>query len=460
MILNNPNNSNMKHIPKILLIIFLVVFILQIIALIVLYIVPLIASAEAIPALDPSCWRKEDCEKAGGYIEADPACGGKGSEWYRCYPKTKEIQLEVKIPGTGKEGLIGKVTDVAQYIALMYKYTVGVGAILAVVMILWGGIVYLTAGGSPERIKSAKEYISNALVGLVLLYTSYLLLQTINPDLVKLKMPRVYMIRPIYAGAFYCNELEKEATKPLEFALAAESPDKPLTPLEQIKGYNISGAENTKCGRVYYEKSRGDQTCIGSDCTNWKTKVGDQEKICGTGEGKVGCVCKLDEKGAYYCASGIVTVDVTFDAKASDPPYIVSMVLMANCEGTSGARNRWRTDVKKSFEAKQKGKQFFIVEKSAEEIKNEVENNCRKGGGTFLGFFFLITVNENNGFDDDYIVGKNGNKPIMVGGNTDPMTHMLMEQVPKEEFIPLDDILNGKLNPFRITLNRNQFPTR
>ncbi len=183
----------MKNIPKILLIIFLVIFILQMLALLVLTLAPLFASAEekekTEPVRDMSCWDRALCEKHNGIFEEEEAACGEG--WGRCYPKTTSTELQIQLQGREE------VTDVAEYIALLYRYAVGVGAILAVVMIIWGGVVYLTAGGLPERITQAKEYISNAIIGLVLLYTSYLLLQTINPDLVRLRMPRVYMIRPI-----------------------------------------------------------------------------------------------------------------------------------------------------------------------------------------------------------------------------------------------------------------------
>ncbi len=412
------------------------------IALIFLLIAPLVVSAERkIPALDPSCWLPEPCEDVGGHIEKDEACGGEGSEWGRCYPGAKPIALGIKIEG------VGEVKDIAEYIALIYKYTVGVGAILATAMIVWGGIVYLTAGGVPERITRAKEYISNALIGLVLLYTSYLLLQTLNPDLVKLRMPRVYMIRPIYAGSLYCNELEPVKGKSLEFAFAADSPDQTPKSLAEIKNYPLK-LEQTKCGRIYYEKLRGEQTCVGTDCKNWKTKIGPEEKVC---DGEVKCVCDFSqEQKKYYCASGGITIDVTYE-RTGDPPKIVSIVLMAKCDQRTG----YRINVKKSLDTE--GKQFFIVQKSVDEIKQEADNRC--GKDKFYGFFFFVTINDNNGVDDNYLIGKDGTRPIEVGGNTDPMARMMLDHVPQEKTISMSDVLAG-LNPFRMTLKRTNFPTR
>jgi len=278
-----------KKLPKILLIIFLSLFILQMLIFLFLWLSPLLVKAaepERNPAYDPGCWREAmcrtftECEAPLPCWEKDPACGGSESEWGRCYPKTAPIKLQIKLQGAEE------VVDIADYIAKLYTYTVSVGGILATVMIIFGGIIYLTAGGNPSRITQAKEYISNALIGSVLLFTSYLLLQTINPDLVKLSMPRVYLIRPRSLLTQFCNELypistilntslpptERRAAvdylrqNPLKFAKA----DKPFDEIQETD-YNIivSEVEDLKklsCAQKFYEYTAGEQSCIGSGC--------------------------------------------------------------------------------------------------------------------------------------------------------------------------------------------------
>ncbi len=73
----------------------------------------------------------------------------------------------------------------ANYIAVIYQYGIGLAAILAAVMILVGGFIWLTSFGSPDKISKAKEFIVGALTGLVLALFSYLILYTLNPNLVK-----------------------------------------------------------------------------------------------------------------------------------------------------------------------------------------------------------------------------------------------------------------------------------
>lgn len=92
-----------------------------------------------------------------------------------------------------KEGNI-YIPFVGQYIAGIYTWAVGIAGLIAVVLIITGGFVYLTSGGNAQRTQDAKDRISSALFGLLLLLASYVLLYTINPDLVKFKSLRIKVI--------------------------------------------------------------------------------------------------------------------------------------------------------------------------------------------------------------------------------------------------------------------------
>ncbi len=88
---------------------------------------------------------------------------------------------------------------IGQYVVGLYKYAIGVVGILAAVILMVGGIIWITAGGSAGRIGEAKSWIGSALAGLVIALTSYLILYQINPNLVSFKSLRVEM--PKYAVA-------------------------------------------------------------------------------------------------------------------------------------------------------------------------------------------------------------------------------------------------------------------
>jgi len=60
---------------------------------------------------------------------------------------------------------------------------------------MYGGVIWLTSGGSTERISQAKQYISGAISGMVLLLASYLILNTVSPDLVALQFPAILEVQ-------------------------------------------------------------------------------------------------------------------------------------------------------------------------------------------------------------------------------------------------------------------------
>ncbi len=85
------------------------------------------------------------------------------------------------IPSPSGTGNVGS-TDLATYFSQMYQLGVGVATALAVLMVIWGGVEYITTdaiGGKEE----GKQKIQNAILGLLLALGSYLILQTINPAL-------------------------------------------------------------------------------------------------------------------------------------------------------------------------------------------------------------------------------------------------------------------------------------
>ncbi len=65
--------------------------------------------------------------------------------------------------------------------------SVAVAAVLAVIMIAIGGFKYMTTD-SMFTMGSAKEQITNAIVGLLIVLAAILILKTINPNLVSMNL--------------------------------------------------------------------------------------------------------------------------------------------------------------------------------------------------------------------------------------------------------------------------------
>lgn len=73
-------------------------------------------------------------------------------------------------------------TDIGTMLSALYNFGVAIAGISALIMVTFGGVLYLTAAGNPGQMTKGKGYIMNAIFGLVIIATSYLILYTINPD--------------------------------------------------------------------------------------------------------------------------------------------------------------------------------------------------------------------------------------------------------------------------------------
>ena len=72
--------------------------------------------------------------------------------------------------------------NLSVYLNLMIKLFIGICAVLAVIMIVMGGIEYMTSE-LPGMKSEGKERIRNAILGLILALGAWTLLDTINPNL-------------------------------------------------------------------------------------------------------------------------------------------------------------------------------------------------------------------------------------------------------------------------------------
>lgn len=73
------------------------------------------------------------------------------------------------------------------FLNTMYRIVVSVAAVLAVIAIFYAGFIYTTSTSSDGK-SSAKRRIQAALGGLLLAVGSYIILNTINPQLVKINL--------------------------------------------------------------------------------------------------------------------------------------------------------------------------------------------------------------------------------------------------------------------------------
>ena len=104
-------------------------------------------------------------------------------------PTMAQVQLETGLPPISGQPAPGE--GLPQYINYLFIFGLGAITILALGQMMSGGIQYILSAGNVSKKEDAKHTIQQALLGLGLLLASYLLLKTINPDLVNLKAPNL-----------------------------------------------------------------------------------------------------------------------------------------------------------------------------------------------------------------------------------------------------------------------------
>lgn len=202
-----------------------------------------------------------------------------------------DIEFKPAIPIPGLPLQDGKIIinpgTLGEYIAALYKFFVGALAIVAVVIIMIAGFRWLFAGGSSERVGSAKEMISNSIVGLVIALTSYLLFNMLNPGLVNYQplavnaVPQEEFGSDVVSGAEVFQDTggiqgieflstisedkwQQETTEALNYAAelyaakVSNDPEKPLI--------IISGTRSITFQRYLYDKICGNATSCNKVC--------------------------------------------------------------------------------------------------------------------------------------------------------------------------------------------------
>jgi hypothetical protein len=85
-------------------------------------------------------------------------------------------------------------TSPGAFVAGFYQFALMIGGVLAFGAVVYGGILYAASAGNPSKQSEGKEWIKSALFGLLLLAGAYLILYTINPNLVNLGLPTLQSV--------------------------------------------------------------------------------------------------------------------------------------------------------------------------------------------------------------------------------------------------------------------------
>ncbi|MFH1089852.1 MAG: pilin [Candidatus Uhrbacteria bacterium] len=196
-----------------------------------------VVAEEPDPADNVICWMEEPCVSdwdnnkiPDGLWDAQSSesmdtCGGEPYGYCYAYPLETTLSVGLPLGGTG----VTTVQDLGDYINKLYIFLLSISGIIAILMIMIGGIQYVVSRGGSEA-GEAKKRIYNAMIGVVLLFFANVILYTVNPQLIRLMLPQIPKARTVF---FVSDETSCEA-------LLAQNID-PAHPIYELKNDIASG---------------------------------------------------------------------------------------------------------------------------------------------------------------------------------------------------------------------------
>lgn len=116
-------------------------------------------------------------------------------------------ELEVEYPEIGGYEITQITTSIPEYVRYIYFAIIGLSGLIALIVLVWAGFNYLISTGIPEKIKTAREQIAAAILGLIILFCSWLIVNTINPQLTLLQVtPLEAFIPKLSPGVYLCKK--------------------------------------------------------------------------------------------------------------------------------------------------------------------------------------------------------------------------------------------------------------
>jgi hypothetical protein len=157
-------------------------------------------------------------------------------------------ELEITYPNIGVTPPTETSTMLPDYIQYIFKFSLMLAGIIAFGSLVYGGFRYMTSVGSPDAIGEAKKQIMASLVGLTILLCSWLILNTINPQLLKFDLKKI-------SGAQVGVIIYKQGGCP-----GGGSPEgEPgIDYLRARHGMSDLGSMNNKVGSIYRIEWEGD----------------------------------------------------------------------------------------------------------------------------------------------------------------------------------------------------------
>jgi hypothetical protein len=75
---------------------------------------------------------------------------------------------------------VAKISNLGDIFSKVVGYALGLAAIVLFILLLIGGFKFITSGGDPKAVDSAKKTLTSAVAGLLIILVSYLILVLIK----------------------------------------------------------------------------------------------------------------------------------------------------------------------------------------------------------------------------------------------------------------------------------------
>jgi len=93
--------------------------------------------------------------------------------WLAPVPAVAGVNLSGQLVNVGEATGIQTERELAEIIGSILQAVFGLLGIVLLVLILYGGFLWMTASGNDEQVKKAKQIITNSVIGLVIIMAAY-----------------------------------------------------------------------------------------------------------------------------------------------------------------------------------------------------------------------------------------------------------------------------------------------
>jgi len=117
---------------------------------------------------------------------------------FMCLPADKILSagLEIDYPAIRGGKTLTPQSDLTQYLKYIFDIGIFIGFFSVFLSLIWAGVLYFLSPAIPEALGKAKDRISGAISGLLILTLLYLIITTINPYLSIFNLNKLDKIPP------------------------------------------------------------------------------------------------------------------------------------------------------------------------------------------------------------------------------------------------------------------------